>query len=181
VTCGGGGAIITNDEQIAKHAKHISTTAKVPHAWEFVHDETGYNYRMPNLNAALACAQLEQLPKFLEWKRALANAYQQFFKGTGIGFITGIENAVPNFWLNTIVLNNIDERNAFLQETNANKVMTRPSWCLIHKLSMYVNCVHGNLDNSLWLEERLVNIPSSYHDNLKALNSIQFENNEIAK
>ena len=181
VTCGGGGAIVTNDEQIAKHAKHLSTTAKVPHAWEFVHDETGYNYRMPNLNAALACAQLEQLPKFLEWKRALANAYQQFFKGTGIGFICGIEKAVPNYWLNTIVLNNIEERNAFLQETNANKVMTRPAWCLMHKLPMYANCVHGKLDNSIWLEERLVNIPSSYHDNLSTLNSIRSEKDKISK
>ena len=181
VTCGGGGAIVTNDEQIAKHAKHLSTTAKVPHAWQFVHDETGYNYRMPNLNAALACAQLEQLPKFLEWKRALANAYENFFKDSGIHYATGIENAQPNYWLNTIVLNNLEERNTFLEETNANKIMTRPAWCLMNKLPMYANCICGNLENSTWLEERVVNIPSSFHDGSSSLSKITSQKNKLVQ
>lgn len=162
VTCGGGGALVTNDEAIAKHAKHISTTAKIPHAWEFAHDEIGYNYRMPNLNAALACAQLEQLDQILTNKRELADLYGKYFATTEIGYVTETDNTVANYWLNCVVLNNLAERDAFLKATNDNKVMTRPIWQLMNKLPMFKECQHGTLDNAEWLEQRVVNIPSSY-------------------
>ena len=162
VTSGGGGAIVTNDEAIAKHAKHLSTTAKVPHQWEFVHDEVGYNYRMPNINAALACAQLEQLHAILENKRALAEEYKTFFRESNINFVGGLEESLPNYWLNTIILDDIEARDAFLQQTNAQKVMTRPIWRLMNKLPIYAHCMCGPLDNAEWLEARVVNIPSSY-------------------
>ncbi len=162
VTCGGGGAIVTNDEALAKHAKHISTTAKIPHPWEFAHDEIGYNFRLPNLNAALACAQLEQLDGILQNKRDTAALYEEYFKGTDIGFVSEMEGSKANYWLNCIVVNGIDERNAFLEATNGAAVMTRPIWKLTNKLDMYKHCQHGDLSNSLWLEDRIVNIPSSY-------------------
>jgi perosamine synthetase len=162
VTCGGGGAIVTNDEALAKHAKHISTTAKVPHPWEFVHDEIGYNFRMPNLNAALACAQLEQLENILANKRNLAESYRQYFAGTEMGFVTEQPGSIANYWLNCVVLNNLEERNAFLEATNNSGVMTRPIWRLMNKLSMFSHCPCGDLSNSEWLEDRVVNIPSSF-------------------
>lgn len=162
VTCGGGGAIVTNDEALAKHAKHISTTAKIPHPWEFVHDEVGYNFRMPNLNAALACAQLEQLNTILENKRQLADLYKDYFPGTSIGFVTEQEGSKGNYWLNCVVLNNLEERNAFLEATNGAAVMTRPIWRLSNKLDMYKHCQCGDLTNAEWLEDRIVNIPSSF-------------------
>lgn len=162
VTCGGGGAIVTNDEVLAKHAKHISTTAKIPHAWEFVHDEIGYNFRLPNLNAALACAQLEQLDTILENKRKTAALYQEYFSGTDIGFVTEMEGTKANYWLNCVVLKDLDNRNAFLEATNGAAVMTRPIWRLMNKLAMYEHCQCGDLTNSLWLEDRIVNIPSSF-------------------
>jgi aminotransferase in exopolysaccharide biosynthesis len=170
ITCGGGGAIITNDPLIAQKLKHLSTTAKVPHPWEFSHDAVGYNYRMPNLNAALACAQLEQLPTILANKKDLADTYRKRFEDISYSFVTGIADAVPNNWLNTILLSDRPERDSFLQETNHAKVMTRPAWTLLNKLPMYAACQHGDLSNSEWLEARLVNIPSSYrpfsdHDN----------------
>lgn len=176
VTCGGGGAIVTNDEKLAAHAKHLSTTAKVPHAWEFVHDEVGYNYRMPNLNAAVACAQLEQLDEILDNKRVLTAIYNDYFKEAQIQFVTEIPGATANNWLNTIILNSQEERDAFLKETNGSKVMTRPIWCLMNKLPMYSNCQHGPLDNSEWLEQRAVNIPSSYRVTAESKS-----NNEIGK
>jgi len=162
VTCGGGGAIVTNDEALAKRAKHISTTAKIPHAWEFVHDEIGYNFRMPNLNAALACAQLEQLDNILANKRQLADLYREYFSGTDIGFVYEQPGSIANYWLNCVVLNNLDERNAFLEATNNSGVMTRPIWRLMNKLPMFSHCQCGDLTNSEWLEDRVVNIPSSY-------------------
>ena len=162
VTCGGGGAIVTNDEALAKHAKHISTTAKIPHAWEFVHDEIGYNFLMPNLNAALACAQLEQLDTILANKRNLAELYREYFSGTDIGFVYEQPGSTANYWLNCVVLNNLDERNAFLEATNNSGVMTRPIWRLMNKLDMFKHCQCGDLTNSEWLEDRVVNIPSSY-------------------
>lgn len=166
VTCGGGGALITNDQAIADKAKHLSTTAKVPHPYEFVHDEIGYNYRMPNLNAALACAQLEQLQDILSNKRELADRYNEYFSQTeNISFAREIENAIGNYWLNTIILENREARDEFLQQSNGSKVMTRPIWHLMNKLPMYSHCQHGNLDNALWLEDRVVNIPSSYRVN----------------
>lgn len=161
ITCGGGGAIITNDEALAKKAKYLTTQAKVPHRWDFVHDHIGYNYRMPNLNAALVCAQLEQLNGFLENKRALAQQYIDFFKGSEIQFIQEPQNSQANYWLCTVFLPGRKERDEFLQYTNDNGVMTRPAWTLMNKLVMFKDAMCGNIDNANMLEERLVNIPSS--------------------
>jgi perosamine synthetase len=161
VTCGGGGAIVTNDEALAKRAKHITTTAKVSHKWEYVHDEIGYNYRMPNLNAALACAQLEQLDKFLANKRELAATYKAFFDSKNLEFVMEQERAFANYWLMTVILKDLNERDAFLEYTNSNKVMTRPIWKLMNKLVMFKDCQCGDLSNAIWLEDRVVNIPSS--------------------
>jgi aminotransferase in exopolysaccharide biosynthesis len=161
ITCGGGGAIITNDEALAKRAKYLTTQAKVPHRWEFVHDEIGYNYRMPNINAALMCAQLEQLNSFLDNKRDLAKRYQDFFKNSEIEFVNEPANSKSNYWLCAILLKDKTTRDEFLQYTNDSGVMTRPVWALMNKLVMFKDALHGNLDNSINLEERLVNIPSS--------------------
>jgi perosamine synthetase len=161
VTCGGGGAIVTNDPAIWEKGKHLSTTAKIPHPWNFVHDEIAYNYRMPNLNAALACAQLEQLPDFLANKKELADAYDAFFQTEEITFVKGMEGTTPNFWLNTIIFNSPDKKEAFLEYSNNNKVMTRPVWKLMNELPMYEKCQCGPLTNATWLQERIVNIPSS--------------------
>ncbi len=161
ITCGAGGAIITDDDAIGKKAKHLSTTAKIPHAWAFEHDEVAYNYRMPNLNAALACAQLEQLDAFVQDKRALANDYKKTFASLPLTVVMEIENAKANYWLCCLLLKDRSERDAFLGFSNENQVMTRPAWQLMHRLVMYNKCFHGNLDNSEWLEERIVNIPSS--------------------
>ncbi len=162
VTCGGGGAIVTNDDELAKKAKHLSTTAKIPHPFEFVHDDIGYNYRMPNLNAAVACAQLESLQQILDNKRELANIYASYFADKDIQFVQQTTGTTANYWLNTVVLPNLEARNAFLEATNGQKVMTRPIWHLMNKLPMYAHCQCGPLQNSEWLEERVVNIPSSY-------------------
>ncbi|WP_109694969.1 LegC family aminotransferase [Chitinophaga deserti] len=161
VTCGGGGAIVTNDEVLGKKAKHISTTAKVPHAWEYMHDFVGYNYRMPNLNAALAVAQLEQLPSFLENKRQLAAMYSSFFRDSDILFVDEPSNSVANFWLNTLILPNANAKNEFLRHMNEKGIMCRPIWQLMNRLPMYAQCQTGDLTNAAWLEERVVNIPSS--------------------
>ncbi|WP_224999079.1 LegC family aminotransferase [Cesiribacter sp. SM1] len=162
VTCGGGGAIVTNNEQLAKLAKHLTTQAKVPHAWEFNHDYIGYNYRMPNLNAALACAQLEQLAGFVENKRKLAATYKAFFQDiAGIAYCEEAKEAKANYWLNVLLLDNREERDAFLAEANNNGVMSRPAWTLMHKLPMFRDCQHDSVAVSQWVEDRLVNIPSS--------------------
>ena len=160
ITTGGGGMILTNDENIAHRAKHLTTQAKLPHAWEFVHDEIGYNYRMPNINAALGVAQLEQLDGFLVNKRATAEAYKAYFEKQGIAFFAERENEKCNYWLNAIILKDKEERNAFLTEANAQGVMSRPIWQLMNRLPMFVNCERGNLSNAEWLEARVVNIPS---------------------
>jgi aminotransferase in exopolysaccharide biosynthesis len=161
VTCGGGGAVVTNDEALAKHAKHLTTQAKVPHRWDFVHDETGFNYRLPNLNAALACAQLEQLDEFIADKRKTAAAYEQFFAGKPVSFVKEPAGTFSNYWLCALLLPDRKERDAFLAFTNDNGVMTRPVWRLMNKLPMFEKAVCGNLENSEWIEDRLVNIPSS--------------------
>jgi len=161
ITSGGGGCIVTDDEALAKKAKHMTTTAKVPHRWEYAHDMVGYNYRMPNLNAALLVAQLEQLDGFLKDKRALAAEYQAFFDGGEIGFVNEPENAKSNYWLNAVLLKDKEEREAFLHFTNDNGVMTRPIWTLMNRLEMFQSCQCGDLKNSNYLEERVVNIPSS--------------------
>lgn len=164
ITTGGGGMIITNDEVLAKRAKHITTTAKIPHPYEFVHDEVGYNYRLPNLNAALGCAQMERLPWMLDVKRDVAERYRAFFAAVGIPFAAPVAGCVANHWLNAIVLADKTERDAFLAYTNERGVMTRPIWRLMTELEMFKHCQHDGLPNSRWLEERVVNVPSSVPD-----------------
>jgi aminotransferase in exopolysaccharide biosynthesis len=161
VTCGGGGAIVTSDEKLARLAKHLSTQAKVPHAWEFVHDEVGFNYRMPNLNAALACAQLEQLNSFVSNKRDLAQLYHKKFKSPDVSILEEITDAKSNYWLNGILFENRHQRNEFLKYSNDNGVMTRPVWELMHRLRMFSGGDNAPLPNSEWIADRLVNIPSS--------------------
>lgn len=164
VTTGGGGAILTNDEGLADAAKHVTTTAKLPHRWEFNHDRIGYNYRMPNINAALGCAQLEQLPKMLEHKRRLAERYAAAFTGMdGIRLVTEPSFAQSNYWLNALLL---DDRYAYLRDqllccTNDAGIMTRPVWTLMHRMPMFAECPRMELQVSETLAQRLINIPSS--------------------
>lgn len=164
ITTGGGGMIITDDEHLAKKAKHLTTTAKVPHAYEFVHDEIGYNYRMPNLNAALGCAQLEKIESMLVQKKEIAHTYSEFFGDFGIKMVKPVQFASPNYWLNTILLNTKEDRDEFLRYTNENGIMTRSVWRLMSNLSMFQDSQCDFLLNSKFLEERLVNIPSSVPD-----------------
>ena len=161
ITAGGGGCIITNNETLAKKAKHLTTTAKVPHKWDFNHDMVGYNYRMPNLNAALLVAQLENLDNFISSKRKLANMYETFFNSTNYAFVKEPVDSKSNYWLNSILLKNKQQRDEFLDETNSNGVITRPIWTLMNKLPMFKDAQCGDLTNSKWLEDRVVNIPSS--------------------
>ncbi|MDA9891474.1 LegC family aminotransferase [Planktomarina temperata] len=164
ITTGGGGMIITDDPELAKRAKYITTTAKVPHPYEFVHDEIGYNYRMPNLNAALGCAQMERLDEFLTIKAQLANQWDAFFDQNDVRFVRAVDGNKANHWLNALVLDSKEDRDKFLKVTNDNSVMTRPIWTLMSKLSMFKDCQSDGLENSLWLEDRVVNIPSSVPD-----------------
>lgn len=162
VTSGGGGAIVTNNTELAIKAKHLSTQAKIPHQWEYKHDMIGYNYRMPNINAALACAQLEQLDSFIESKRKLSDLYLNFLSSTPeIKLVREISEAKANYWLNAIMLNNREERNNFLKFTNEQGIMTRPIWGLMNKLEMFKDCPKSDTQNSEWLEDRVVNITSS--------------------
>jgi len=162
ITCGGGGAIITNDDALADRAKHLTTTAKVNHPWEYVHDEVGYNYRMPNLNAALACAQLEQLDVILSDKRELANAYNVFFSETDwCDFFREPAGCTSNFWLNAVITHDKKQRNDLLKATNDSGVMTRPIWQLLSNSEKYKHYQTDGLENAKWFEERVVNIPSS--------------------
>jgi len=161
ITTGGGGMIITDDEYMAKRARHITTNAKVPHKWEFIHDEIGYNYRMPNINAALGCAQMEIYSQFLENKRQLASIYSNYFNGIGVKFVSEMKHSRSNYWLNTIILNNRKERDEFLDYANKNGVMCRPAWRLISRLAMYKHFQRDNLENAKWFEDRIVNLPSS--------------------
>jgi len=161
ITSGGGGCILTNNKDLAKKAKHITTTAKEPHKWNYAHNMIGYNYRMPNLNAALIVAQLEQLNGFLKNKKMLADKYKYFFQSIDINFVTGLNGFKPNYWLNAIVLHNKKERDLFLDETNSQGIMTRPIWTLMNKLPVFKDCQSGGLINSEYLEQRVVNIPSS--------------------
>ena len=161
ITSGGGGCILTDNEILAKEAKHLTTTAKVPHDWDFYHDNLGYNYRMPNLNAALLMAQLENLNNFIINKRELAKNYHTFFKSIEYNFFIEPKNCKSNYWLNSLILKDKIQKNKFLNDTNSNGVMTRPIWTLMNRLPMYQNCQHDKLENSIWLDERIVNIPSS--------------------
>jgi aminotransferase in exopolysaccharide biosynthesis len=161
VTSGGGGAIVTNNDSFGIKAKYLTTTAKQPHAYEYVHDDLGYNYRMPNLNAALACAQLEKLNWFLEKKRELAKKYEEFFKGADAIFRTELPETKANYWLMCVELENRSARDLFLKETNEAMVMTRPIWELMFRLPMYQDCLKDEQVNAKFLVDRIVNIPSS--------------------
>lgn len=162
LTTGGGGMIVTNNEKIAKKAKHLTSTAKVPHKWEFIHDNVGYNFRLTNLNAAIGVAQMEYIDKLLENKRETAKFYSKFFNDKGIEFFNEPKHSKSNYWLNAINLRDRKERDNFLDYTNNNGIVTRPIWRLMNKLDMYKNCQCDNLKNSIWLEERIVNIPSGF-------------------
>jgi aminotransferase in exopolysaccharide biosynthesis len=162
ITTGGGGMMLFNDEEMGVYAKHITTQAKIPHRWEFRHDHIGYNYRMPNINAALGCAQLENLDAYVADKRATAAAYAEYFKNVdGIEFFTEPENSFSNYWLNVVILPDHDKQLEFLQETNDNGVMTRPIWELMNRLPMFENCENDGLENTIFFADRVVNIPSS--------------------
>lgn len=162
ITTGGGGMILSGDDNFAHRARHITTTGKKPHAWEYVHDTLAYNYRMPNVNAALGCAQLEQMDTFLESKRKIASLYRDFFEQQGIRCISERQGTSANYWLNGIILETPEEKERFLKETNERGVMTRPIWKLMSDLPMFnQNLAYVDLENSKWLEGRVVNIPSS--------------------
>lgn len=162
ITTGGGGMLLFNDEKLGALAKHLTTQAKVPHRWEFRHDHIGYNYRMPNINAALGCAQLEHLDDFIIDKRKTAQAYADFFDNReDMLFFVEPENCVSNYWLNAVILPDHEKQLTFLQETNDNGVMTRPVWELMNRLPMFDRCEHDDLENTLWLADRVVNLPSS--------------------
>jgi perosamine synthetase len=161
ITSGGGGAIVTNNKEIAVKVKYLTTQAKVPHRWDFVHDEIGYNYRLPNINAALLCAQLEQLNFFVNNKRELAKIYSDYFSSEEMKFVNEPIHSKSNYWLCAILLKDEKARLDFLTYTNDNGVMTRPIWKLMNTLTMFDKCQTGNLDNAIEIEARLVNIPSS--------------------
>lgn len=177
ITTGGGGMILTDDEELARLAKHITTTAKLPHRWEYRHNYTAYNYRLTNLAAALGCGQIEQLDFFIQEKRKLAEVYRAYFSGrSGVTFFTEPEDCRSNYWLNAVSLENRAMRDEFLQYTNAQGIMTRPIWVLSNKLDMYRGCQCGDLSNAEWLEDRVVNIPSSViiRDYYKKINDPAF-------
>ena len=162
ITTGGGGMLLFMDEELGKFAKHLTTQAKVPHRWEFVHDHIGYNYRMPNINAALGCAQMEHLEEFVLNKRETATKYAEYFKNIeDIDFFTEPSNCRSNYWLNVVILKDKQSQLEFLQQTNDNGVMTRPIWKLMNHLPMFEHCQNDGLTNSIWLADRVVNIPSS--------------------
>jgi aminotransferase in exopolysaccharide biosynthesis len=164
ITTGGGGAILTDDPEIARRAKHLTTTAKVPHRWDFVHDEVGFNYRMPNLNAALGCSQLEQLPGFLASKRRLLGRYLDAFKGVpGARIFEEPQGSTSNYWLQTLLLDHADtvQRDSILKETNESGFMTRPAWTLLHRLPPYADCPRAPLPIAESLGGRIISLPSS--------------------
>ena len=164
ITTGGGGMILTNSDILATQAKHITSTAKIAHPWEFIHDRTGFNYRMPNINAALGCAQLEQLPRFIARKRDIARHYEEYFTCRGISFFREPEGAKSNYWLNAIIFKSVTEKMEFLNYANSNGIMVRPIWKLIPTLPMYNHEYTDQLENARWLYDRIVNIPSGVPD-----------------
>lgn len=165
ITSGGGGIIVTDNKELAKKAKHLTTQAKVPHEWEYIHDHIGYNYRCPNINAALACAQLEQIEQFIANKRETAKVYHNFFKESEIRHLVEPKESRSNYWLNSLIFPSKKERDKFLKFTNSHSVMTRPIWRLLHRLPMFSGCIHDQLINSKEIEQLLVNIPSSVTKN----------------
>lgn len=166
ITTGGGGMLLLNNEELGAQAKHLTTQAKVPHRWEFIHNRVGYNYRMPNINAALGCAQLEHLEEFVLNKRETAEKYHAFFATIDdMDYFVEPENCRSNYWLNTILLKDRQAQQDFLQYTNDHGVMTRPAWQLMNRLEMFKGCETDGLKHTQWLEERIVNIPSSVRRN----------------
>ena len=164
VTTGGGGAILTNDAALGRRAKHLTTTARIPHRWNFLHDEVGYNYRLPNLNAALGCAQLEQLASLVERKRRLASRYRSALASIdGVRFLDEPPGTSSNYWLNAIVIEpeHAGERDALLGSLNDAGYMSRPLWTLMHRLPMYAACPRADLAVAEQMEARIVNVPSS--------------------
>ena len=162
ITTGGGGMLLFQDEELGAYAKHLTTQAKIPHRWEFRHDHIGYNYRMPNINAALGCAQLENLDRYVADKRETAARYVEFFKGKeDITFFTEPADCKSNYWLNAVVLKDKEAQLDFLEYTNDHGVMTRPVWELMNRLPMFEHCETDGLENTEWLADRVVNIPSS--------------------
>jgi dTDP-4-amino-4,6-dideoxygalactose transaminase len=161
MTTGGGGMLLTDDAELAAQAKHLTTTAKVDHPWRLMHDQVAYNYRLPNLNAALGLAQLEQMPLFIRRKRELALRYIAWAEQRNIGIVVEPDGTQANYWLNALLLSNADERERFLTYAKTAGVMLRPLWELTCNLPMYSHCQTGDLCNSHYLAERLVNIPSS--------------------
>tara|TARA_Y100000746_G_scaffold618_1_gene546 strand:- start:7421 stop:8566 length:1146 start_codon:yes stop_codon:yes gene_type:complete len=161
ITTGGGGMVLCKTMDLGIQVKHVTTTAKVPHAYEFLHDEPGFNYRMPNINAALGCAQIEMIGTFLEQKREIAKQYSNFFSGTDFQFVKEPDYAKSNYWLNAVICPSLEARNNLIEETNQADVMTRPIWKLLNKLPMFSQSIRGDLSVSEKLEERLVNLPSS--------------------
>ncbi len=161
ITTGGGGALLFKDEALSLKARHLSTTAKRAHKWEFHHDEVGFNYRMPNLNAALGCAQMKRLPDFLEIKKNIAEKYQDFFSAyPEVHFVGGREGTEPNWWLNAVLVRDRSERDLWLENLNAAGIMCRPVWELMSDLPMYANCPHDGLEVARSLANRLINLPS---------------------
>lgn len=161
ITTGGGGMVLCRSSENGVRAKHITTTAKLAHPYEFYHDEPGFNYRLPNLNAALGCAQMESLEELLKRKRALAIHYSEFFQETNYKFVSEPDYAKSNYWLNAVICEDKSSRDLLLEETNSKGVMTRPVWTLMHRLPMYENAHRDDLTNSLYFEERVVNLPST--------------------
>ncbi|MCQ4875160.1 LegC family aminotransferase [Butyricimonas paravirosa] len=162
ITTGGGGMLLFNDEELSVFAKHLTTQAKIPHRWEFRHDYIGYNYRMPNINAALGCAQLENLDRYITSKREVAAEYEAFFKNIpDIEFFVDSPDTRSNYWLNAIILKDKEAQLDFLEQTNDNGVMTRPIWELMNRLPIFENCESDSLKNTIWFADRVVNIPSS--------------------
>ncbi|HGY9589808.1 LegC family aminotransferase [Vibrio harveyi] len=161
ITTGGGGMVLCKTQELGARTKHVTTTAKVPHPYEFFHDEPGFNYRMPNLNAALGCAQMEVIQQYLKQKRLLAEGYKNFFKGTDFNFVTEPEYAKSNYWLNAIVCPDKESREEVLACTNGSGVMTRPIWQLMHRLPMFENAIRGDLTYSEFIEAHLINLPST--------------------
>jgi len=161
ITAGGGGCIITDNPDLAHKAKYLSTTAKESHSWDFIHNSLGYNYRMPNINAALLVAQLENLDKLLLKKRQLSKLYEEFFSETEYFFVKEPDESISNYWLNSILLEDKSQRDEFLKQTNARGVMTRPAWTLMNNLPMYKDAQCEKIENASWIRDRLVNIPST--------------------
>ena len=161
ITTGGGGALVTDNFELASRAKHISTTAKVLHPYEFIHDEVGYNYRMPNINAALGCAQMELINELVDSKRENSDAYQTFFSKSNFKYVKELRDARSNYWLNAIVCDTAETKNKLIKKMNEAGIMCRPIWRLSNKLKMYEDCQHGDLSNAIYLEDRVVNLPSS--------------------